>query len=115
MVTGNAAGMSDPGKAELRLPRREAAINSGRCMKISTVKITCLLTAGAFLASAPRSRAQIPYVPSLPFHHDNTAEQVVTAVVVAATIYFIARYEATERQRQVAEMRARQSYARMPA
>jgi len=84
-------------------------------MKAPTVKITCLVTAGAFLVSAPRGRAQIPYVPSLPFHHDNTAEQVVTAVVIAATIYFIARYEATERQRQVAEARARQSYARMPA
>ena len=34
--------------------------------------------------------------------------------MVAATIYFVARYEATERQRIVAEQRARQSYARMP-
>lgn len=84
-------------------------------MKKPTIKITCLLTAGAFLISAPIARAQIPYVP-LPFHHNSsTAEKVVTAVVIAATIYFIARYEATERQRQVAEMRARQSYARMSA
>ena len=82
-------------------------------MKPSTIKLTCLLTAGAFLISAPIGRAQIPFVPSLPFHHSSTAEHVVTAVVIAATIYFIARYEATERQRQVAEMRGRQSYARM--
>ena len=84
-------------------------------MNISTIKITCLLTAGAFLISAPIARAQIPYVPSLPFHHNSsTAQKVVTAVVIAATIYFIARYEATERQRQVAEMRARRAYAGMP-
>ena len=83
-------------------------------MKTSTIKLTCLLTAGAFLISAPIVRGQIPYVP-LPFNRSSTAERVVTAVVIAATIYFIARYEATERQRQVAEMRARQSYARMGA
>lgn len=83
-------------------------------MKTSTIKITCLLTAGALLIGAPVARAQIPYVP-LPFHHSSTAENVVTAVVIAATIYFIARYEASERQRQVAEQRARQSYARMSA
>jgi hypothetical protein len=82
-------------------------------MKTSTTKMTCLLTAGALLISAPVSQAQIPYVP-LPFHHSSTAENVVTAVVIAATIYFIARYEATEHQRQVAEMRARRAYAGMP-
>jgi outer membrane lipoprotein-sorting protein len=91
------------------------AIRSARRMKKSTIKITCLLTTSAFLISAPIARAQIPYVPSLPFHNSSTAEKVVTAVVIAATIYAIARYEATEHQRQVAEMRARQSYARMSA
>jgi len=82
-------------------------------MKTSTIKLTCLLTAGAFLISAPIVRGQLPYVP-LPFNRSSTAQRVVTAVVIAATIYFIARYEATERQRQVAEMRARRAYAGMP-
>ena len=82
-------------------------------MKTSTIKLTCLLTAVALLISAPIARAQIPYVP-LPFHSNSTAENVVTAVVIAATIYFIARYEATQRQREVAEMRARRAYAGMP-
>ena len=41
------------------------------------------------------------------------AERLVTAAVIATVVYFIAKHEATERQRQVAEMRARQSYARM--
>lgn len=83
-------------------------------MKTSTIQFTCMLTVGAFLVSAPVVRAQIPYVP-IPFsHNSSTAERVVTAVVIAATIYFIARYEATEHQRQVAEMRARRAYAGMP-
>jgi hypothetical protein len=83
-------------------------------MKTTTIKFTCLLTAGAFAVSAPIARAQIPFVPSLPFNHSNAAEHVVTAVVIAVTIYAIARYEATEHQRQVAEMRARRAYAGMP-
>src|SRR6476469_4554777 len=83
-------------------------------MKTSTIKITCLLTAGALLASAPLSRAQF-YVPSLPCSSNSAAEHIVTAAVVTAIIYSIAHYEATEHQRQIAEQRASQSYARMSA
>jgi hypothetical protein len=71
----------------------------------------------AFLtgASVRTVRAQFPFVPSLPFSSGSTAQNVVTAAVVAITIYSIAHYEATEHQRQLAEVRARQSYARMSA
>ena len=84
-------------------------------MKTRILKVTCAVTIAALLtgASARVAQAQFPYVPSLPFSSNSAAERVVTAAVIAATIYFIARYEATERQRQVAEMRARQSYAHM--
>jgi hypothetical protein len=84
-------------------------------MKTRILKGACLLTAGAILASASlgTARAQLPYIPSLPFHNSSTAEKLVTAAVIATAIYFIAKHEATERQREVAEMRARQSYARM--
>ena len=82
-------------------------------MKKSTVKITCLLTAGTLLGSASVGRAQIPFAPSLPWHGGSTAERIVTAAVVTAIIYSIARYQASERQRQIAEQRGRQSYARM--
>ncbi|MEY2482496.1 MAG: hypothetical protein QOK24_1024 [Verrucomicrobiota bacterium] len=84
-------------------------------MKTRILKGACLLTVGALLASASigTARAQFPYVPSLPFGGGSTAERVVTAAVIASVIYFIAKNEATERQRQVAEMRARQSYAHM--
>jgi len=84
-------------------------------MKTRILKGTCLLTVGTLLASASVGtvRAQFPYVPSLPFSSNSTAERIVTAAVIASVVYFIAKHEATERQRQVAEMRARQSYARM--
>lgn len=84
-------------------------------MKTRFLKGACLLTVGALLASASvnTARGQFPYVPSLPFSGGNAAERVVTAAVIATVVYFIAKHEATERQRQVAEMRARQSYARM--
>jgi hypothetical protein len=86
-------------------------------MKTRILKGACLLTVGALLASASvgPARAQFPFVPSLPFHHSDTAERIVTAAVIATVVLIIAQHEATERQRQVAEMRARQSYARMPA
>jgi hypothetical protein len=94
----------------------ESATYNGHTMKTRILKATCAITVATLLtgASARVADAQIPYVP-LPFSSNSTAQNVVTAVVIAATIYAIARYEATERQRQVAEMRARQSYARMPA
>jgi mannitol-specific phosphotransferase system IIBC component len=87
-------------------------------MKTRILRGACLVTVGAVLASASVGtvRAQFPYVPSLPFGGgNNTARTIVTAAVIASVIYFIAKHEATERQRQVAEMRARQSYARMSA
>ena len=86
-------------------------------MKTRFLKGACLLTVGALLATAfvSTARAQFPYVPSLPFGGNNTAQTIVTAAVVASVVYFIAKHEASERQRQVAEMRARQSYARMSA
>ena len=72
---------------------------------------------GAFLASASVGsvRAQFPYVPSLPYgggKHD-AARHLVRAAVVASVIYFVAKHQATERQRQMAEQRGRQSYSRM--
>ncbi|MDQ6706255.1 MAG: hypothetical protein M3Z85_09820 [Acidobacteriota bacterium] len=84
-------------------------------MNTRILKAVCLLTAGTILASASTgtARAQFPYVPSLPFSNSSTADKIVTAAVIAITIYAIARYEATEHQRQVAEVRARQSYAHM--
>lgn len=65
-------------------------------------------------ASVGTADAQI-YFPSMPFSSSSTAERIVTAAVVTMVIYAIAKHEANERQRQIAEQRARQSYARMGA
>ena len=74
-------------------------------MKTRILKAACAVTVAALLTggTAQVARAQFPYVPSLPF--SSSGASVVTAAVVAATIYFIARYEATEHQRQIAEQR----------
>jgi len=84
-------------------------------MKTRILKGTCLLTVGAVLASASvrTARAQLPFLPSLPHSSSDVAEKLVTAAVIATVVYFIAKHEASERQREVAEMRARQSYGRM--
>src|SRR3954469_7620008 len=93
---------------------RRSARYTGHTMKSRILKATCAVTVAAFLTGATMgtARAQFPYVPSLPFSN-STAANVVTAAVIAITIYSIAHYEATEHQRQIAEGRARQSYARM--
>ena len=85
-------------------------------MKTPNLRVTCLLTVGLLLSGATIARAQIPYIP-VPFStsRSDAARTIVTAAVVTMVIYAIAKHEASERQRQVAEMRARQSYARMSA
>jgi hypothetical protein len=89
----------------------------GTTMNTRILEGVCLVTIGALLASASigTARAQLPYVPSLPFSRNDAAERIVTAAVIATVVYFIAKHEASERQREIAEMRARQSYARMSA
>jgi hypothetical protein len=105
------------GTTRIRLPDEPALGRTASTMNTRILKGVCLVTAGAILASASvgTARAQFPFVPSVPFHNSSTAQNIVTAAVIAITIYSIARYEANERQREVAEMRARQSYARMSA
>jgi hypothetical protein len=66
-------------------------------------------------ASVGTVRAQLPFVPSLPFSRSSTAERIVTAAVVTAVIYSIARYQARYEQRRFAYDPARRSYARMGA
>jgi thioesterase domain-containing protein len=88
-------------------------------MKTRMFKGVCLVTVGAIVASASVGtlRAQFPYVPSLPFgggRHD-AARHLVRAAVVASVIYFVAKHQASEEQRRLAEERARRSYARMSA
>ena len=62
-------------------------------MNTRILRAVCLVTVGALLANASvrTARAQFPFVPSLPFSNSGTAEKVVTAAVIAITIYSIAR------------------------
>ena len=85
-------------------------------MKTRILKGACLLTIGALLASASvgTARAQLPYLPN-PFSRSGVAERIVTAAVIATVVLIIAQHQATERQREVAEVRAGRSYARMSA
>jgi hypothetical protein len=86
-------------------------------MNTRIFKGACLATVGAIVATASIGtvRAQFPFVPSLPYgggRHD-VARHIVRAAVVASVIYFVAKHQATERQRQLAEQRGRMTYARM--
>jgi hypothetical protein len=74
----------------------------------------CVMCVAAILASASigTARAQFPYIP-LPSIGSHGAERLVTAAVITMVIYSIARYEASQEQRQLAEQRGRRSYARM--
>jgi hypothetical protein len=107
----------DAARLVLACQANMAWVRNSTTMNTRILKGVCLVTAGAILASTSvgTARAQFPYVPSLPFSNSSTAEKVVTAAVIAITIYSIAHYQATEHQRQIAEVRARQSYARMSA
>lgn len=83
-------------------------------MNTRILKGACVACVGTILASASigTARAQFPYIP-LPSIGSHGAERIVTAAVVTMVIYSIARYQASEQQRQIAEQRGRQSYARM--
>lgn len=81
-------------------------------MKTSSLKTTAALTIAVLIFGTTASKAQFPYI-STPFGGGSTAQNIVTAAVVATVIYAIAKHEATENQRRIAEARARQTYAGM--
>jgi hypothetical protein len=85
-------------------------------MNTRILKGACVVCVGTILAGASvgTARAQFPYIP-LPSIGSHGAERIVTAAVVTMVIYSIARYQASEQQRQLAEQRGRRSYARMSA
>lgn len=100
-------------------------------MNTRTIKTTaCTLTAGLFLTSCaeltPEANAVVfgglsglgagAIANNLGASgRESTIIGVATGTVVAATVYIIAKRKASERQRLVAEQRARESAARMEA
>ncbi len=61
--------------------------------------------------------AQIPGLPQLPFPNwgSGAAHAAAAAAVAGAVVYIIQQREASERQKQIAEERARRAYANMSA
>ena len=61
--------------------------------------------------------AQIPGLPQLPFPNwgSGAAHAAAAAAVAGAVVYIIQQHEASERQKQIAEERARRAYANMSA
>ena len=62
--------------------------------------------------------AQIPGLPSLPVPggwRSGAANAAAAAAVAGLVVYIIQKHEATERQKQIAEERARRAYANMSA
>ena len=69
-----------------------------------------------FLAAAVWSNscfAQFPGLPSLPGWGSGAANAATAAAVAGLVVYIIEKREASERQKQIAEERARRAYANM--
>lgn len=86
-----------------------AAIGTSGCSNLSPGENAAVFgTAGGAIAGGIARAAGM-----------NTAQSVATGLaagaIIAATAYIISKHQATERQRRIAEQRARRTYAAMPA
>ena len=79
-------------------------------MSIRSLKTFSLFTAGVFLSSI--CFGQIPGLPELP---GLPGLPTGAGAAISIIAYVIEKHEASERQRRIAEERARQAYAKMPA
>jgi uncharacterized membrane protein YhiD involved in acid resistance len=84
-------------------------------MKVRSVSAVSLLLAGAVWSNS--CFAQIPGMPGLPVpgFGSGVANAAAAAAVANLVVYIIEKREASERQKQIAEQRARRAYANMPA
>jgi hypothetical protein len=83
-------------------------VQRDRRMKARSLKISAIVTAGVLFSSA--CFGQFFIGPSVPFGAPGAAGALISILV-----YVIAKHEASERQKKIAEERARQAYARMSA
>ena len=84
------------------------------------MKALSLNTVSVIVAAAAWSNscfAQFPGLPSLPLPGwgSGAANAAAAAAVAGLVVYIIERHEASERQKQIAEERARRAYANMSA
>src|SRR5207245_9881635 len=83
-------------------------------MKAHSIGVVSLLLAGAIWSET--CFAQFPSFPNLPFNLPGGASNAAAAAAVAGlVVYIIEKREASERQKQIAEERARRAYANMSA
>jgi hypothetical protein len=81
-------------------------------MKAHSVSLVSLLLAGVMLSES--CLAQFPSFPNLPFNLPGGANNAAAAAAVAGlVVYIIEKHEASERQKQIADERARRAYANM--
>jgi hypothetical protein len=112
-------------ESQTLLPLDEAKNNSckrnqrfvtvqGRRMKESLSAVSLLVAAAIWSNSC---FAQIPGLPQLPFPGQGSgfANAAAAAAVAGLVVYIIQKHEASERQKQIAEERARRTYASMSA
>jgi hypothetical protein len=84
-------------------------------MKARSLSAVSLLLAAAVWSNS--CFAQIPGLPQLPFPNwgSGAANAAAAAAVTTLVVYIIQKHEASERQKRIAEERARRAYADMPA
>ena len=84
-------------------------------MKPPALSAVSLLVAAAVWSNS--CLAQFPGLPSLPVPNwgSGAANAAAAAAVAGLVVYIIERHEASERQKQIAEERARRAYANMSA
>ena len=81
-------------------------------MKAHSIGVVSLLLAGAIWSET--CFAQFPSFPNLPFNLPGGANNAAAAAAVAGlVVYIIEKHEASERQKQIADERARRAYANM--
>lgn len=81
-------------------------------MKAYSVSVVSLLLAGVMWSES--CLAQFPSFPNLPFNLPGGANHAAAAAAVAGlVVYIIEKHEASERQKQIADERARRAYANM--
>ena len=89
--------------------------NTNTRMKPPALSAVSLLVAAAVWSNS--CLAQFPGLPSLPVPNwgSGAANAAAAAAVAGLVVYIIERHEASERQKQIAEERARRAYANMSA
>jgi hypothetical protein len=81
-------------------------------MRAYSVGAVSLLLAGAIWSES--CFAQIPSLPPLPFNVPGGGNNAAAAAAVASlVVYIIQKHEASERQKQIADERARRAYSNM--